>query len=451
MSESTASAKSTESSTPRRSVFFFYGLPGLVTAIPTIPVYTLLPVFYAGEVGLGLTLTGLMLFLSRGLDIFTDPLIGRLVDAFGAKGIRQLLVLGAAIAAPSLVLLLSPPEGAGGAWLLLFSALLYLGWTLVQVPYLAWGARLSDNYNVRTKLAASRETAVIIGILVSGSLPAVLGLFAYSESERMSALGWITVLLGLPVFILMARRVPLPRPFSPAAHDWKDITRNGLFTRLLSAWFLNGLANAIPAILFPLYCAHVLATDDQTRNLLLAVYFSSAVLCMPAWLLFSRKLGKQQAWCLAMLVTCPAFSVAAFLGSGDTLAFTVVCILTGACLGADMALPPALQADVADWDRLKFRRNRTAALFSLWNMAGKFSLAMAAGVLLPLAAAMGIEQDSPPAAAITGLAMIYALPACVFKLSAVALVRRLPLTARRQQAIAVRLQRRDRQGAMNTS
>ena len=34
-----------------------YGLPGLVTAIPTIPVFTLLPTFYAEDLGLGLALT----------------------------------------------------------------------------------------------------------------------------------------------------------------------------------------------------------------------------------------------------------------------------------------------------------------------------------------------------------------------------------------------------------
>ena len=52
------------------------------------------------------------------------------------------------------------------------------------------------------------------------------------------------------------------------------------------------------------------------------------------------------------------------------------------CLGADLALPPAIQADVADWDRLRHRRDRTAGLFSLWNMATKLALAAAAGTAL---------------------------------------------------------------------
>jgi len=98
---------------------------------------------------------------------------------------------------------------------------------------------------------------------------------------------------------------------------------------------------------------------------------------------------------------------------------------------------------VADWDRLRFRRNRTAGLFSLWNMATKLALAAAAGVLLPALAALGIEQPTPEASALTALAMIYALLPCVFKLSAIGLVSGLPITPARQLAIATRLLRRD--------
>ncbi|HSG12011.1 MAG TPA: MFS transporter, partial [Gammaproteobacteria bacterium] len=130
---------------------FAYSLPGLVTAIPTIPVFTLVPVFYAWDVGIGLAVTGLILFLSRALDVVTDPLIGRLTDHYGPDGLRILVLAGALIAAPSLVMLLSPPSGAGPVWLFMCSAFLYLGWTLVQVPYLTWGARLSSKYHDRTR------------------------------------------------------------------------------------------------------------------------------------------------------------------------------------------------------------------------------------------------------------------------------------------------------------
>jgi len=149
-----------------------------------------------------------------------------------------------------------------------------------------------------------------------------------------------------------------------------------------------------------------------------------------------------------MAIACPAFAFAALLEPGQWPLFALICVVTGSCLGADLALPPAIQADVADWDRLRFKRNRTAALFSLWNVAAKLALAVAAGVVLPALGALGLDAagtaPAAPPQAVMALAVIYALPACVLKLGAVGLVHGLPLTPRRQTMVAIRLQRRDR-------
>ena len=64
MSASSASANRADSQGIERRILFAYGLPGLVTAIPTVPVFTLLPVFYAGEVGVGLAMV-LMIYRNR--------------------------------------------------------------------------------------------------------------------------------------------------------------------------------------------------------------------------------------------------------------------------------------------------------------------------------------------------------------------------------------------------
>lgn len=279
--------------------------------------------------------------------------------------------------------------------------------------------------------------------MLSASLPALLGAFALGEGERLVALGWLAVALGVPAFYLLLRRVPAPVPMASARSSWRGITDNRLFLRLLGSWFINGLANGIPAVLFPLYCAHVLAVDDQTRNLLLALYFGCAVAGIPLWLALSRRLSRHRAWTLGMAITCPAFAFAALLGPGDAGAFALICVVTGLCLGADLVLPPAIQADVADWDRLRFRRNRTAGLFALWGMSTKLALALAAGLTLPALGALGLGGEAPPPVALTALALTYALIPCALKLTAVSLMLGLPLTQTRQAAVAARLARRD--------
>ena len=53
-----------------------------------------------------------------------------------------------------------------------------------------------------------------------------------------------------------------------------------------------------------------------------------------------------------MLWACLMFAWVPFLGPGDTMAFAVICVLSGASLGADLAIPASMQADVIDLDRV---------------------------------------------------------------------------------------------------
>ena len=60
--------------------YWFYGLPALPLAALGLPLYIYLPTFYADQLGLGLTLVGSILLISRVTDVISDPLIGLLSD-----------------------------------------------------------------------------------------------------------------------------------------------------------------------------------------------------------------------------------------------------------------------------------------------------------------------------------------------------------------------------------
>ncbi|HAJ18541.1 MAG TPA: MFS transporter, partial [Rhodospirillaceae bacterium] len=61
-----------------------------------------------------------------------------------------------------------PPVGADILYLGIAGLILHLGWTMVILPYQAWGAELSRDYNTRNRIAAAREMFVIAGTLVAG-------------------------------------------------------------------------------------------------------------------------------------------------------------------------------------------------------------------------------------------------------------------------------------------
>lgn len=433
---------------PERLVF--YALPAIAFAMPTIPVYIYLPAFYASEMGLGLAATGLILVIARSFDVITDPVIGILSDRwswrFGRR--KPWVIAGAVIAAIAVVQLFEPPDGSGNAHLLIWLILLSLGWTMMAVPYTAWGAELSDDYHERARATGAREGASILGIVLAGAVPASAIGFGYSERDGLAAVAWLTVALGGLSLLLLAWRVP-DWPAAPAAGmavriaDWRQhlsVVRNRAFLRLLGAWFVNGLANGLPAVLFAFYLDHALKVDAGARGMLIMTYFLAGIAAIPAWVGLSRRYGKHRVWCAAMLLACAAFVWVPVLEEGAVVAFFIICIVTGSAFGADLALPPAMQADVVDLDTLRTRKNRAGWYFALWSMATKAALAVAAGIAFGMLSLAGFNAEGPNSAGATGtLVVLYALVPTVLKLGAVALIWGHPITARRQTIIRRRI------------
>ncbi|MEM7709448.1 MAG: MFS transporter, partial [Pseudomonadota bacterium] len=98
------------------------------------------------------------------------------------------------------------------------------------------------------------------------------------------------------------------------------------------------------------------------------------------------------------------FAWALTLGAGDVAAFAVICIASGAALGADLTLLPALFAR-----RMAEIAPHAADGFGLWSFVTKVTLAFAAVALLPLLDAAGYVPGGPsPEGALTLLTGLYA-------------------------------------------
>lgn len=401
-----------------------YALPALPLALPTVGLQVLLPSWYVEHWGLALWLTGLLLMLARLSDLFTDPLIGRWLDRGSHQRLRRFILCGALLCVPGLALLVQPLDHAPALSLLAGSIILYLGWTLVQVPYLSWLVALSPNSHQRARAASWREGCGLLGLLLSALLPA-LGLWLGADTGQV--LLWIalaTLLLGAPALLILLTRTPLPAspPPSPAG-PWHAVLRLAPVRLLLGSWLFNGIANGVPAVLFPLYITRTLGGDDSDRGLLILLYFLAALLSLPLWLQLSRRLPKVRIWRGAMLFAVLAFLPATLLGPGDLALFMPICVLTGLALGADLALPHALQADLCDWDQQTCGQQRRGLLFACWNAAYKLALALAALLGLGL---LALVEWLWPAQAATGLALIYAGLPCVMKVIAVIRLHRFP-------------------------
>ncbi len=428
-----------EAQVPRKRLFA-YALPGIVLAIPTLPVAIYLPALYGAE--LGMAAAGLALLLARTADVITDPLVGVLSDTWRAKWGRRKpwIAAGALLGGLALIQLFQPPPDVTFTYLTVWSLLLYFGWTMISVPYSAWGAEMSADTHQRTRITSAREGAMLVGILLAGVLPAVVTGFGLTERDALRIASVLAVVIGAPLILWMLIAVPDPLPQladsrSQRASPWtrrrlieegKVLAANAPFRTLIIAWFINGIANGIPAALFLLYLEHRLEAGPAARSALIVMYFLCAILMMPVWVALSRRYGRHRVWCWAMIATCAAFIWVPLLGPGDIILFGVVCAVTGFGLGADLALPPALQADVVDLDVERSGRNRAGLLFSLWGMASKFALAAAVGITFPVLGFFGFEARGPSPQGIVALAVVYSLVPVGLKLFAIAVMWNFP-------------------------
>ncbi|MDF1750575.1 MAG: MFS transporter [Alphaproteobacteria bacterium] len=434
----------------RPLILIAYGLLGLPLAAATLPLYVHIPNYYAVDLGLGLAAVGGAMFLMRIWDVVTDPLIGVLSDRIGGRYGRRRLWVGMGIPVAMLGgwMIFRPPMGVDIAYLVVAGLILHLGWTMVMLPYQAWGAELSRDYNTRNRIAAAREMFVIAGTLVAGGLVAL----AASPADRGQALGTVGLLLaiGLPLAAIpLFWKVPDPKIVASVNKvSWRQglsvMASNRPFRKLLLAWVLNGVANGLPATLFILFVENIVGAPEQS-GLYLLTYFLVAVAGMPVWLWIAGKIGKHRTWCVAMIWACGWFALAPLIGLGDGALYLALCIGTGFALGADLALPPSMQADVVDVDTATIATAgggaaRTGIYFALWGMATKLSLALAVGIAFPVLEWSGFQANSPATFGDTTLVLLYGVVPIIFKGAAIAVMWQFPLTAKDQEALKARIE-----------
>jgi Na+/melibiose symporter-like transporter len=404
-----------------RGLLLAYAATAAPLALLGLPLYMLVPAYYAERVGLSLAGVGLVLLAARALDTATDPLVGWLWDRLSTRGQRRRLMLAAVpVLMAGVALLFRPGDDPGLAYLFAASFLVYAGWTLLAVPYAAVGAELSRDYHGRTRVSVYREALVIAGVLLGLTVYALGG----APRDALGALALlILVLLPLAVAVTL-RAVPAPAAPGRWHFPWREVWRNRPFRHLSLAFLLNSTANAVPATLVVMYVEHVLGAGPWL-GLFLGLYFLAGLLALPPALWLARRIGKHRTWGVSVVWACAAFAIVPWLGPGDHLAFALVCVLTGMSLGADVALPAAIQADVVEADGTG--GYRSGVYFGLWGMLTKLSLALGAGIAFPLLDVLGYDAAT---GAVAALPLVYAGVPVAIKLLGLPLIWRFPLDAR---------------------
>jgi len=398
--------------------YLLYALPAIAIALLGLPLYVYLPTYYAEDIGLGVLNVGIVLFFARIFDMFIDPLIGYMSDSFMSR--KRMMLLGGILLYVTFYALTHPYNGSGILYLLLLSLGVYSAWSLLSIPYFALAADISKDYHENTLYSSSREIFNIIGVLVALIVPYAFGVAEDAGASLLLLWNTLSILLPLSIalFYFSVKENKKERKIVAITTVYKNFKLQLLESkRLFLAFFLNNLANAIPATLFLFYVSLVIDSKSMS-GLLLLLYFASGVLTLPFWIYLSGKLSKKTAWLISMGSASFFFFFIVFLGSGDILYFTIITIFSGMSLGADIALPSSMQADVAQNSTKKYGE-MSGSMFGFFAMLTKLSLAFGVGVSFGILGLFDFDADATTSTSLFVLSLLYGIVPVFLKLSAI--------------------------------
>ena len=445
----------------RKRTLFFYGLSDMPVMLASFPMMLYMNKFYATDIGIDLADLATILLLARIFDLLTDPLVGYLSDHTRTRwGRRKPWVLASV---PLLMIgiykIFLPEPGVDiwyvAGWLLV----MWLGWTMLMIPYYAWGAELSTDYDERTRVTGWRAAMGSLGMVLSIVIPLIAVVFFNLEGIAgiMSITG-IAVLIIIPIAIgLTLLTVEERQQNGVAAIQALDglriMLKNGLFRRLVFAFMLSSMGLAILMPLNAFYVVSVLEAPESYIPILMFFTTIIATFAIPMWVKVSNRIGKHRAWVMGLMVVLVVSPTYLFLGPGQFMYMVPFALVSAIGTGAFQTLPNSMKADVIDIDTARTGENRAAMFFSAWSLATK--AAGSIGGSLGLFALSMIGYDAAAGAvnseeAIMGLKYSYAiLPAVMFVLAG-AIVWNYPLTRERQRRIRGAIDRREQRRALST-
>ena len=363
------------------------------------------------------------MLIARIFDAFIDPAIGLWLDKQrDNNGLRRCITLSLILLVCGFIALFHPPLNNTKqpfVWFLSSLTVVYSGFSLASIAYQTWGAAITQARSQRSRVTAVREACGLIGVIISSAL------------ASLADIGWLSfifVVSLLSTAVLLLRNAPAPDSCLQTGQTRIKggllPFKNRLFRYLFGIYMLNGIAAAIPATLFLFFINDRLALP-QYAGQFLVVYFSMAALSMPIWVALAKHYGEKVAWLISMGLSIAVFGWATTLTSGSATGFAVICIFSGISLGADLALPPSLLAAIIR--KAGDMGIYEGAYFGLWNWATKMSLALAAGISLPLLELMGYVPGTTDVQGLHALALAYALLPCVLKFISAMLLWNAPL------------------------
>jgi sugar (glycoside-pentoside-hexuronide) transporter len=389
--------------------------------------------------------------------VFT-PLAGVFSDTRTWKwGRRRPFLL--AVAAPYGVIswLLFTDLGLSSTWTAVYVlatvVLYFTAYVLIDVPYTALAAEMTQDYDERTSLVTYRtawsQVMTIIGaaapLALAGALASRLG------SERA---GWsvMAAVLGVAaaVPVLLTWRVTRGYELFPAKTRvaWRDVfgdaLRNRSFRYTMGIYAAGYTAINLLMAVAVYFLTYVMHYGDNMTSLALFVYVVAGTAWLPLINVVTRRWGKRFALAAFMVLWAVAMVAMLFVGPHTVILFWALILISPAGAVAATMLSWAMIPDCTEVDEFKTGQRREGLYYGIATFAQQTAVAMAllfTGIFLSW---IGYVPDVPQShGTLLGIRLLFALGTALFAIVTLVLAIRLPLTREKHAALRAALRSRE--------
>jgi Na+/melibiose symporter-like transporter len=443
------------------STLLLFAAPNLPLAIMHMPVYMVLPAYYAKNTQITLAAIGTVLLLGRLYDAITDPLLGLLSDRTHTRigGRKPWILVGIPVACIAVVQLFTPPADASTGYFLLWSVLLFSGWTMIDIPNAAWGAEISRDYNERSRIMTVRGMAGFAGTLLFMASPMLLSPWTGTTelgAEVLEISAW-AIAISLPILMGIAIvRVPAGTDVAVRKTTLRSIIAAVRGNRPMRLYAAVALAQGAAAGAWG--ATVMLFVDSKGLGakfaLLLFTAWTTRVFVAPIWLKLLQRFGKHRVWATGSFLSAAVTPLALLVPDGASALPLMVAyaLALGFIETAWMVAPSAILGDIIDYDTLKTGADQAGTYFAVSGLLMKISAAVGGGIafwILSLAHydVNGANSGVP----LFGMYLSFAIfPALVYLCCGFA-IWRFPIDAQRHGIIRRRIEARAKRAAARSA